>query len=88
MRFRIQQNNIPARLCQAWCIIQACTARLARGATTRGVALSIWRSSEHRQLVSQHEGPEISFRQAYHDAMKASKDVRMKKAEGKRDITE
>jgi len=45
------------------------------------VALSIWRSSEHRQLVSQHKGPEISFRRAYHDAMKASKDVSLKKAD-------
>ena len=80
MRFRIEQDNIPARPCQACCIIQACTARLARDATTRGVALSIWRSSEHRQFVDQHEGPDISFRQAYHDAMKASKkDVRLKK---------
>jgi hypothetical protein len=44
------------------------------------VALSIWRSSEHRQLVGQHKAPDISFRQAYQDAMKASKDVRLKKA--------
>jgi hypothetical protein len=47
------------------------TNRLARGASLHTVAVTVWRSREHRQLVTSHQAPHVGLVAAYRNAVRA-----------------